>query len=191
MRLALSYAIRFWIIRHSRSRLIILTKEGSYKRKRLLSLTISYNLLNRTRHGTSHISTADSSGMAVSLTSTVGLLFGSHLMASDTGIVMNSEMSDFSFPNAATQPPYQPSSANAIKPGKRPLSSISPVMVEFKANRSLYFVIGGAGGTRIITSTVLGLWNVLDRNMSAPEALRAPRFHDQLIPNEVSLQVVL
>jgi gamma-glutamyltranspeptidase / glutathione hydrolase len=137
--------------------------------------------------GTSHIVTADASGMAISLTTTVNLLFGSQLIVPDTGIIMNNEMNDFSIPGSSNAFGYVPSPANYIRPGKRPLSSITPIIVDFP-NGTLYYVIGAAGGSRIITATIQSLVHVLDRNMTAPEALAQPRLHDQLIPNRVSFE---
>src|SRR5579871_4806897 len=81
--------------------------------------------------GTSHIVAADENGMTISLTSTVNLLFGSRLMVPETGLIMNNEMNDFSIPGASNAFGYVPSPANYIRPGKRPLSSISPTIVEF------------------------------------------------------------
>jgi gamma-glutamyltranspeptidase / glutathione hydrolase len=137
--------------------------------------------------GTSHVVTADASGMAISLTTTINLLFGSQLIVPATGIIMNNEMNDFSVPGISNAFGYVPSPANYIRPGKRPLSSISPTIVEHP-NGTLYYIIGAAGGSRIITSTIQNLINVLDRNMTAPQALAYPRIHDQLIPNTVQLE---
>jgi len=138
-------------------------------------------------HGTSAVVTSDASGMAVSLTTTVNLLFGSHIMVPETGVIMNNEMNDFSIPGSSNAFGYVPSPANYIRPGKRPLSSISPTIVEH-ANGTLYFVVASAGGSRIITAVLQNLWHVLDQNATAPEALAAPRLHDQLTPNTVSLE---
>ncbi|EXJ96491.1 gamma-glutamyltransferase [Capronia coronata CBS 617.96] len=137
--------------------------------------------------GTSHIVTADASGLAISLTTTVNLLFGSNLMVPETGVIMNNEMNDFSIPGSSNAFGYVPSPSNYIRPGKRPLSSISPTIVEFP-NGTLYYVIGAAGGSRIITATIQNLVHVLDRNMTVPQALAEPRLHDQLIPNQVSFE---
>jgi gamma-glutamyltranspeptidase/glutathione hydrolase len=137
--------------------------------------------------GTSHIVTADASGMAVSLTTTVNLLFGSQLMVPETGVIMNDEMNDFSIPGTSNAFGYIPSPANFIKPGKRPLSSIAPTIVE-TADGKLYFVVGAAGGSRIITSTIQNIHHVLDQGMTTTEALAAPRLHDQLVPNQVSFE---
>ena len=132
------------------------------------------------RHGTSHVVTADASGMAISLTTTVNLLFGSQLVVPETGVIMNNEMNDFSIPNQSNAFGYAPSPANFIKPGKRPLSSISPTIVEYLKNGTLYYVIGSAGGSRIITATIQNLWHVLDQNETVKESLAEPRLHDQV-----------
>ena len=137
--------------------------------------------------GTSAVVVSDASGMAVSLTTTVNLLFGSNVIVPETGVIMNNEMNDFSIPGSSNAFGYLPSPNNYIRPGKRPLSSITPTIAEH-ADGSLYFVVGAAGGSRIITSTLQNLWHVLDQNMSAPEALARPRFHDQLVPNEISFE---
>lgn len=137
--------------------------------------------------GTSAIVAADGSGLAISLTTTVNLLFGSRLMVPETGIILNNEMNDFSIPGSSNAFGYIPSPANYIRPGKRPLSSITPTIVEH-ADGSLYFVASAAGGSRIITSVLQNLWFVLDRNMTAADALAQPRLHDQLVPNQVSFE---
>jgi gamma-glutamyltranspeptidase / glutathione hydrolase len=137
--------------------------------------------------GTSHVATADFSGMAVSLTTTINLLFGSQLMVPETGIIMNNEMNDFSIPGTSNAFGYLPSPANFIRPGKRPLSSISPVIVE-SPDGKLSFVIGAAGGSRIITSTILNIHHLLDGGLSAPDALAMPRLHDQLVPYSISFE---
>ncbi|KAI4250752.1 MAG: hypothetical protein L6R42_008643 [Xanthoria sp. 1 TBL-2021] len=138
--------------------------------------------------GTSHIVTADASGMAVTLTTTINLLFGSQLMVESTGVIMNNEMNDFSIPNSSNAFGYIPSPSNYIRPGKRPLSSISPTIVEFLSNNTLYFAVGAAGGSRIITATIQNLWHVLDQGLNTAAALAQPRLHDQLQPNQVSFE---
>jgi gamma-glutamyltranspeptidase/glutathione hydrolase len=137
-------------------------------------------------NGTSTIVTADDSGLAISITTTINLLFGSKLMVPETGIIMNNEMNDFSIPGQSNAFGYAPSPSNYVRPGKRPLSSISPTIVEL--NGQLYYVVGSAGGSRIITAVIQNLWHVLDQNMTAPAALKHPRFHDQLIPNVCSFE---
>lgn len=133
--------------------------------------------------GTSAIVVADGSGMAISLTTTLNLLFGSKVIVPETGIIMNDEMNDFSIPGTSNVFGYLPSPNNFIRPGKRPLSSITPIIVEHAENGSLYYVVGAAGGSRIPTATLQNLWHVLDHGKNAIEALSEPRLHDQLIPN--------
>ncbi|KAK2858356.1 hypothetical protein FQN49_004813 [Arthroderma sp. PD_2] len=137
--------------------------------------------------GTSHISTADHTGMAVSLTTTINLYFGSRVIVPETGVIMNNEMDDFSVPGRSNSFGYIPSPANFIKPGKRPLSSICPAIITDK-DGSLYFVSGAAGGSHIITGTLQSIVNVMDRKMSVKQALAAPRLHDQLVPNVIEME---
>ena len=101
---------------------------------------------------------------------------------------MNNEMNDFSVPNQSNAFGYVPSPSNFIRPGKRPLSSISPTIVEYLSNGTLYYVIGSAGGSRIITATIQNLWHVLDQDATVEGALAEPRFHDQLEPNRISFE---
>ncbi|KAI0180719.1 gamma-glutamyltranspeptidase [Hypoxylon sp. FL1284] len=138
-------------------------------------------------HGTSHVSTADASGMAVSSTTTVNLLFGSLLMVPETGVVLNDEMNDFSIPGVRNEFGYAPSPANFVRAGKRPLSSITPVIVE-RPGALLAAAVGAAGGSRIISATAQVLWHMLERGASVASAVAEPRFHDQLMPNVVTFE---
>ncbi len=101
-------------------------------------------------HGTTHVSAADKEGFVASATSTINLEWGCRLMEPITGIILNNEMDDFSIPNADNSFGLPPSEANYIAPGKRPLSSAAPTLV-FN-NGDLSIVIGGAGGSRIVTA---------------------------------------
>jgi gamma-glutamyltranspeptidase len=92
----------------------------------------------------------DESGLAVAVTSTVNLYFGSLVMAG--GIVLNDEMDDFSSPDRSNSFGYPPSVPNFIAPGKRPLSSMTPTIAE--RNGKLRLVLGGSGGSRIITGVI-------------------------------------
>ena len=137
--------------------------------------------------GTAHVVAADQSGMAITLTTTINLLFGSQLMVPESGIIMNNQMNDFSIPGSSNAFGFVPSPSNYVRPGKRPLSSISPTIVEL-LDGTFYYAIGAAGGSRIITSTIQNLVNVLDQNLNIYQALAEPRLHDQLIPNQVSFE---
>ncbi|KAL5400783.1 hypothetical protein PMIN03_012087 [Paraphaeosphaeria minitans] len=142
--------------------------------------------------GTSHVVVADHTGLSISLTTTINTLFGAKLADNETGIYLNNEMNDFSIPNVTNAFGYAPSPANFIRPGKRPLSSISPVIVEHRNAPSLasalYIAIGAAGGSRIITATAQNLVHMLDGGLSAVAALARPRLHDQLVPAQVSFE---
>ena len=138
-------------------------------------------------HGTSHVVTADASGMAISMTSTVNLFFGSRVMVPETGVIMNNEMADFSVPNISNVFGYYPSPANYVRPNKRSMSSITPIIAEF-ANGTLFAVFGASGGSRIITTVIQTALDILERKMTVHEALRQPRLHDQLLPNQVSFE---
>ncbi|CAG8953078.1 hypothetical protein HYFRA_00003273 [Hymenoscyphus fraxineus] len=137
--------------------------------------------------GTSAAVAADNSGLTIACTSTINTIFGSRLMIPETGVVMNNEMNDFSIPNATNAFGYIPTEANFIQPGKRPLSSISPAIVEYPDGR-VYISHASAGGSRIITQVIQHLWHTLDQNMTSAEALAEPRFHNQLSPNTASFE---
>ncbi|KAF7718169.1 Gamma-glutamyltransferase / Glutathione hydrolase [Penicillium ucsense] len=137
--------------------------------------------------GTSHLATADHDGLAISVITTINLYFGSHVLVPETGIIMNNEMNDFSIPGSSNEFGYIPSEANYIRPGKRPLSSITPAIVT-RPDGNLFLVAGSAGGSRIITATVQNIIHSIDQKLSAAEALAKPRLHDQLIPNQVSFE---
>ncbi|OGE52752.1 hypothetical protein PENARI_c009G10880 [Penicillium arizonense] len=137
--------------------------------------------------GTSHIAAADHTGLAISVITTINLLFGSHVMVPETGIIMNDEMNDFSIPGSSNQFGYIPSVANYVRPGKRPLSSITPAIVT-RPDGSLFLIAGSAGGSRIITATVQNIIHSIDQGLSAAQSLAQPRLHDQLVPNQVSFE---
>ncbi|KAI1748271.1 gamma-glutamyltranspeptidase [Xylaria castorea] len=151
-------------------------------------------------HGTSHITTADGTGMAVSSTTTINLLFGNLLMVPSTGVILNNEMNDFSIPDARNEFGFPPSPANFIRAGKRPLSSITPLIITLpddtdtnidsnnNKNGRLWAVVGAAGGSRIISATTQVAWRVLELAESMNEAVGAMRVHDQLIPNTAVLE---
>ncbi|TFK25723.1 gamma-glutamyltranspeptidase [Coprinopsis marcescibilis] len=132
-------------------------------------------------HGTSHTSVVDKSGMAVALTSTVNLIFGSQIMDPVTGIILNDEMDDFSTPGSPNSFGLWPSPYNYPQPRKRPLSSITPTIVEH-ADGSFYLAIGGSGGSRIFGAIYQTLLN-LDWGMDASEAIESGRLHNQLYPD--------
>ncbi|KAI5456355.1 gamma-glutamyltranspeptidase [Mariannaea sp. PMI_226] len=133
-------------------------------------------------HGTSHIVTADDEGMAVTLTTTVNLLFGSLIMCNVTGIVLNNEMNDFSIPGVRNEFGFEPSESNFIRPGKRPLSSITPIIIE-RPDGTFFAAAGAAGGSRILSATTQVVWRIMSEPMSIVDAVDEPRLHHQLMPN--------
>jgi len=131
---------------------------------------------------TTHYSVVDGEGNAVSVTYTLNGNFGAAVMAPGTGVLLNNEMDDFTVkPGAANLFGLVQGSANAIAPRKRPLSSMSPTIVE-KDGRPV-FVLGSPGGPRIITAVLETLTNILDFGMTPQEAVAAPRFHHQWLPD--------
>ncbi len=136
---------------------------------------------------TTHYSIVDAKGDAISITYTINALFGAKVMASDTGFFLNDEMDDFTtkpgVPNLFGLVQGKP---NVIAPGKRPLSSMSPTIVT--KNGKTFMVLGSPGGSRIITITLETLMNVVDYGMNIQEAVDAPRFHHQWLPDEVAVE---
>ncbi|KAF8556134.1 gamma-glutamyltranspeptidase [Imleria badia] len=142
-----------------------------------------------TDHGTSHVSVVDKDGMAVSLTTTVNSVFGCKVLDPETGIVLNDEMDDFSTPGITNGFGLRPSPHNYPEPGKRPLSSIAPTILEYP-DGSFYLAIGGAGGSKIFTSVLQALLN-LDWDMDPSQAVEYGRLHDQLYPERVEADDIL
>lgn len=131
--------------------------------------------------GTSHISVVDAEGNAVALTTSVNTGFGSALGVAGRGFVLNNTMDDFAAaPGVANAFGAVGSDANAIAPGKRPLSSMTPlILVE---DGRVRLVAGASGGPLIITSTLQTLLAVTDFRLSATDAVAAPRIHHQWLP---------
>ena len=136
---------------------------------------------------TQHISTADAEGNWVAMTATINTHFGSKVVIPGTGVLMNNQMDDFSAqPGKANHFGLVGAEANAIAPGKRPLSSMSPAIV-LKDNRPILSV-GAAGGPTIISQTLLNIVGVVDLGMDAQTALDQPKFHHQWKPDELKVE---
>jgi gamma-glutamyltranspeptidase/glutathione hydrolase len=136
-----------------------------------------------TDHGTQHISVLDAAGGAVALTTTINTSFGSGLVPESLGLVLNDQMDDFAaapgVPNAFG---LVHDEANAIAPHKRPLSSMLPTVVSGPDGR-VELVVGASGGSQIISGTLEVLLDILVFGMDPQEAVAAPRFHHQWIPD--------
>ncbi|MDJ0655733.1 MAG: gamma-glutamyltransferase [Xanthomonadales bacterium] len=132
--------------------------------------------------GTTHISVMDSQGNAVAITQTINGIFGSLITVPGTGIVLNNELDDFSIqPNTPNLWEAVGAEANAIVPGKRPLSSMTPTIV--LKDGQPHMVLGSPMGTMIISSVLHALVNVVDHGMDPQDAVMAPRFHHQWKPD--------
>jgi len=133
---------------------------------------------------TTHYSVVDAEGNAVSVTYTINDSFGSTVVALGTGFLLNNEMDDFTVkPGVPNLFGLVQGKANAIAPGKRPLSSMSPTLVT--KDGKTFLVVGSPGGSRIITITLETIMNLLDYGMAPQEAVDAPRIHHQWLPDEV------
>ena len=138
------------------------------------------------RH-TTHLSTADADGNWVACTATVNTSFGCKVVVPGTGVVLNNQMDDFSVqPGATNYFGLIGAEANAIAPGKRPLSSMSPTLV-LKDGKPVLSV-GAAGGPTIISQTVLAIIGTIDFGMDPEAALAQPRFHHQWKPDELVVE---
>jgi gamma-glutamyltranspeptidase/glutathione hydrolase len=138
---------------------------------------------------TTHYSVVDAAGTAVSVTTTLNDSFGSKVTADGLGFLLNNEMDDFAskqgVPNAygLIQGP-----ANAIEAGKRPLSAMTPTIV--LKDGKLAYVLGSPGGPRIITTVANILMGVIDYGLNIQQAVGAPRFHHQWLPDSITMEKV-
>ena len=136
---------------------------------------------------TTHFSVVDSHGNAVANSYTINFSYGLGLVAEGTGILLNNEMDDFSAkPGVPNAYGLLGGAANAVEPGKRPLSSMSPTIV-LKDGQPV-IVTGSPGGSRIITTVLQVIMNVVDHGMNIAEASVAPRIHHQWLPDELRVE---
>jgi gamma-glutamyltranspeptidase/glutathione hydrolase len=136
---------------------------------------------------TTHYSVVDKEGNAVSNTYTLNFSFGSGIVVKGAGFLLNNEMDDFSAkPGVPNAYGLIGSTANAIEPHKRMLSSMSPTIV-LKDGKP-FLVTGSMGGSRIITTTLQVIMNVIDHNMNIQEAVNAVRIHHQWLPDEIRVE---
>ena len=136
---------------------------------------------------TTHFSIVDKDGNAVAMTYTLNGGYGSHVTVPGTGILLNNEMDDFSAkPGVPNMFKLIQGEANAIQPGKRPLSSMTPTILVRDGKPVL--VVGGPGGSKIISSVLQVILNVVDFGMNAQDAVDAPRFHHQWQPDVLAIE---
>lgn len=136
---------------------------------------------------TTHLSVIDAYGNAVAVTTTLNGGYGSRTVVSGAGFLLNNEMDDFSIkPGVPNMYGAIGNAKNAIEPGKRMLSSMTPTLV--LKNGSPYLVVGTPGGTTIPTSVYQTLVNMLEFNMSAEDAVNKPKFHHQWLPDIISVE---
>lgn len=136
---------------------------------------------------TTHFSVVDKEGNAVSVTTTLNGSYGSFVVAEGAGFILNNEMDDFSVkPGSPNIYGLIGGAANAIVPGKRMLSSMTPTIVEH--NGKLLMVVGTPGGSTIITSVYQTILNVLAFGQDMQSAVTSPRFHHQWLPDEVYVE---
>ena len=136
---------------------------------------------------TTHLSVIDKDGNAVAVTTTLNNSYGSKTVVGGAGFLLNDEMDDFSVkPGVPNMYGAVGGEANAIKPGKRMLSSMTPTIV--LKDDMPYLVMGTPGGTTICTSVFQTIVNIIDFNMSTEDAVWKPKFHHQWLPDEVYLE---
>ncbi|MGD0909675.1 MAG: gamma-glutamyltransferase [Candidatus Acidiferrales bacterium] len=136
---------------------------------------------------TTHLSVVDAEGNAVAMTTTLNDSFGSRVTVPGLGFLLNDEMDDFTIkPGAANLYGLIQSAANAIRPSQRPLSSMTPAIV-LKDDR-LFLVLGSPGGATIISTVANIIMGVIDFGLDIQQAVNAPRFHQQWMPDELRLE---
>ena len=143
--------------------------------------------MGRESNNTTHYSVVDEQGDAVAVTTTLNDSFGSAVTAGKLGFLLNDEMDDFtSKPGVPNGYGLIQGEANAIAPGKRPLSAMSPTIV--LKDGKLFMVLGSPGGPRIISTVANILMGVIDYGLDIQQAVNAPRFHHQWLPDEIDIE---
>ena len=168
-----------------------------YSKKRMIDFSFEKaTLSSEVSHGnieikesdeTTHYSIVDQFGNAVSVTTTINGGYGSKLYCSDLGFFLNNEMDDFSSkPGVPNMFGLIGAKANEIAPEKRMLSSMTPTIIEKEGD--LFMVLGSPGGSTIITTVLQTILNVHEFKMSMQEAVNAPRFHHQWLPDVIKME---
>jgi len=134
------------------------------------------------KEGTSHISVVDPEGNAVSLTSSVNNVFGSRRRSELLGIIWNDQMDDFSIPGAKNFFGFEPSKTNYVAPGKRPMSSMSPLIIYDKGSGEVKAAVGASGGSKIISALAQFIVFHVNFNSTVKNSIDFPRIHNQFTP---------
>jgi gamma-glutamyltranspeptidase/glutathione hydrolase len=143
--------------------------------------------INPESEETTHLSVTDRWGNAVSVTTTLNGGYGSHTVVGGAGFLLNNEMDDFSVkPGVPNMYGAVGGDANAIAPGKRMLSSMTPSLV--LRDGKPFLVLGTPGGTTIPTSVLQTIINILDFNLSTEDAVNKPKFHHQWLPDNITVE---
>ncbi|CAD6192643.1 unnamed protein product [Caenorhabditis auriculariae] len=137
--------------------------------------------------GTSHISVVDDDGDAVATTSTINMAFGSKIL-SPLGFIWNNQMDDFSTPGLTNHWGFQPTEANYIKPGRRPMSSMSPTIIFHPDSGEVKMVTGASGGSKIISAVAQTITRGALLYQNAAEIVSAARVHNQLSPYDTEIE---
>jgi gamma-glutamyltranspeptidase/glutathione hydrolase len=152
------------------------------------SVTPHFDPAMRGGSSTTHYSVVDADGNAVSCTTTLNDSYGSAVTVTGGGFLLNDEMDDFATsPGEPNMYGLVQGEANAIAPGKRMLSAMTPTIV-LDPDKQLYLVVGTPGGPRIITMVYHVISNVIDHRMSLPDAIMAPRMHHQGLPDSLEVE---
>jgi len=165
---------------HTRTALITPDKAGSSK-------DIEAGVLSPASEETTHLDVYDQEGNAVSITTTLNGNYGNRVVVGGAGFLLNNEMDDFSVkPGVPNMYGAVGAEANAIAPGKRMLSSMTPTLVLDKGR--VFIVAGTPGGTTITTSVFQTLVDIIDFGMSTEDAVNKPKFHHQWLPDEIFVE---
>jgi gamma-glutamyltranspeptidase/glutathione hydrolase len=151
------------------------------------SSEVAAGVIAKESEETTHLSIYDAWGNMVAVTTTLNGGYGSRTVVGGAGFLLNNEMDDFSIkPGVPNMYGAVGGEANAIQPGKRMLSSMTPTLV--LKNNKPFIVCGTPGGTTIITSVLQTLMDIIEFNMSAEEAVAKPKFHHQWLPDVIYLE---
>ncbi len=173
----------------------MISREYAAERGRDISLTaatpsavVGPGLLVSEGAETTHFSVVDVDGNAVAVTTTLNSLYGSRVTVAGAGFLLNNEMDDFTTrPGTPNQFGLVQGEQNAIEPGKRMLSAMTPTIVE-SPTRELFLVLGTPGGSTIITTVFQTVINIIDYGMTLGQAVNAPRIHHQHLPDRIQFE---